>query len=130
MFPQSSGYEGPADSKAAWVISRKNGKEGRREKGSVARLSESEPLSECVTNVRLEVVADAFYRAIVTKCTVRSQLYGTLGALLRFYCVVLRTDEGIAILLLLPDAVNQETNQGANQAEPTQQQQQQQQQQL
>lgn len=50
MFPQSSDYEGPADSKAAWVISRKNGKEGRREKGSVARLSESEPLSECVTN--------------------------------------------------------------------------------
>ncbi|KOC63557.1 hypothetical protein WH47_02304 [Habropoda laboriosa] len=42
-------------------------------------------------------LADAFYRGIVTKCTVRSQLYGTSGPLLRFYCVVSRTREGTTI---------------------------------
>ena len=46
-------------------------------------------------------LADAFYRGIVTKCTVRSQLYGTSGPLLRFYCVVSRAREGTTILAML-----------------------------
>ncbi|KAF7385006.1 hypothetical protein HZH66_012092 [Vespula vulgaris] len=106
MFPQSSDYEGPADSKAAWVISRKNGKEGRREKGSVARLSESEPLSECVTN------ALRYFGSAVTFLLRRSE-NGRRDS-------NSTTVTGIVVT----------TNQGANQAEPTQQQQQQQQQQL
>ncbi|KAF7386207.1 hypothetical protein HZH68_013339 [Vespula germanica] len=112
MFPQSSGYEGPADSKAAWVISRKNGKEGRREKGSVARLSQSEPLSECVTN------ALRYFGSAVTFLLRRSENG--------------RRDSNSTTVtgIVVTDAVNQGTNQGANQAEPTQQQQQQQQQQL
>lgn len=47
-------------------------------------------------------VADTFYRGIVTKCTVRSQLYGTSVPLLRFYCVVLAAREGTTILPVLP----------------------------
>jgi hypothetical protein len=46
--------------------------------------------------------ADAFYRGIVTKCTVRSQLYGTSVPLLRFYCVVLVAREGATIPAVLP----------------------------
>ncbi|EGI60575.1 hypothetical protein G5I_11135 [Acromyrmex echinatior] len=47
-------------------------------------------------------VADAFYRGIVTKCPVRSQLYGTSVPMLRFYCVVLAAREGTTILPVLP----------------------------
>ncbi|EZA51876.1 hypothetical protein X777_09179 [Ooceraea biroi] len=51
---------------------------------------------------RIMEATDAFYRGIVTKCTVRSQLYGTSVPLLRFYCVVLVAREGATILPVLP----------------------------